>query len=386
METSSTLNVLGGVFAAAGTLCAFGGKTWRETDEALIKRVTVRGWLSIALLLLGLAVAITKEFDADTSSKKSVKEKEALTTQLAVANESLGLVSEQLRASKELLTVVREELGQAQKYAERQSTNTLMLSLLNGAPVKNIALVLPADESLRPVPRMLAVAGSDPSPLSVLLSRVPAQLREHLLVDIGFLPNTYSANIRLTVEATGTRLIPLAAPRGARGTLVRGGCIDLSRLAASVANFDCTKPAFLIDTTADAERMNAARVLSWLSAGSIAVLKLRLGRDGFANEVVAREYIRTATHLPGGHISVGSKRGSYSVRFEFPPGAIDSIRIGLDEIIRSSRVVASLGNGVVRFVAPTRLGGNLLDSGYPMFSIEASSPPEVEMPRLAGAR
>ena len=58
---SAFLAILVLVLGSAGTLCAFGGKTWIEGTEPVLKRITRRGWLSLVLLALGLIAGGIKE-------------------------------------------------------------------------------------------------------------------------------------------------------------------------------------------------------------------------------------------------------------------------------------------------------------------------------------
>jgi hypothetical protein len=41
------LNILLLLLSATATLAAFGGRTWHEGQEPLLRRITRRGWLSL---------------------------------------------------------------------------------------------------------------------------------------------------------------------------------------------------------------------------------------------------------------------------------------------------------------------------------------------------
>jgi len=55
------LNIALLLIGSASTLAAFGGKTWKEGEEPVIERITVRGWISIGCLTVALAIGIAKE-------------------------------------------------------------------------------------------------------------------------------------------------------------------------------------------------------------------------------------------------------------------------------------------------------------------------------------
>jgi hypothetical protein len=59
------------LIAPLGTLAAFGGKTYRDGSEWIYRRITVRGWISLTLLLLGLILGLWKEIIAQHDSAEN---------------------------------------------------------------------------------------------------------------------------------------------------------------------------------------------------------------------------------------------------------------------------------------------------------------------------
>jgi hypothetical protein len=54
-------NVALTIFGFGATMAAFGGDTWIQGAQPLIKRITLRGWISLTLGLLALVVGVAKE-------------------------------------------------------------------------------------------------------------------------------------------------------------------------------------------------------------------------------------------------------------------------------------------------------------------------------------
>lgn len=109
--------VLGILVLTAGfgaTIVAFGGQAWIEGNSPVLKRITVRGWLSILFLVLALALGVSKEFlsasqEAVRSAADATKEGErlaresALKTELVASNRTLELLKGQLNAANAAL-------------------------------------------------------------------------------------------------------------------------------------------------------------------------------------------------------------------------------------------------------------------------------------------
>ena len=99
------------VVGTTATAAAFGGKTWKEGEEPILERITTRGWVSVACLVLALLFGIGKQA-ADSGDKKAANDKlvaeneanaqkvEDLKRQLTTANQQLTDVNAQLAESK----------------------------------------------------------------------------------------------------------------------------------------------------------------------------------------------------------------------------------------------------------------------------------------------
>jgi Mn2+/Fe2+ NRAMP family transporter len=55
------LNIVLLVVGTIATAVAFGGDTWKKGRESLLRRITWRGWVSLASLLVALCAGIAKE-------------------------------------------------------------------------------------------------------------------------------------------------------------------------------------------------------------------------------------------------------------------------------------------------------------------------------------
>ena len=98
------INVALLTFGFVGTLSAFGGETWRSTDEPLRKRITKRGWLSLGCLILALSLGVTKEVQNNRASGEEARKRLVLEQQLGdtrqrleAANEALQNISKNVR-------------------------------------------------------------------------------------------------------------------------------------------------------------------------------------------------------------------------------------------------------------------------------------------------
>ena len=67
----TVINLILTTTAVMGTLAAFGGATWLPGPEPLIKRITRRGWASLALISAGFLLGIVKEIRQARDDKAS---------------------------------------------------------------------------------------------------------------------------------------------------------------------------------------------------------------------------------------------------------------------------------------------------------------------------
>ncbi len=72
------LNIAIAFFGLLATLAAFGGDTWEKGKAPVLSRITPRGWLSLACIVLAFSLGIIKELKQDKISKDSAAKREEL--------------------------------------------------------------------------------------------------------------------------------------------------------------------------------------------------------------------------------------------------------------------------------------------------------------------
>jgi hypothetical protein len=111
------------VLASAGTLSAFGGKTWIEGAEPVLKRITLRGWLSLALLALGLVMGMIKELYVQHQSEE--KDQDAANTARQAkqdAEQRQNELKNQLSDTQSLLAKARGQLDLQSQFSREQAS------------------------------------------------------------------------------------------------------------------------------------------------------------------------------------------------------------------------------------------------------------------------
>lgn len=104
------------IFGFIGALSAFGGETWRKTNEQLFKRITKRGWISLTCLLLALTFGIIKEVRNNRSSEKENKISKYLEQQLKRASSLIEEVPRQRHSEGIIVSAHRTELLHTKLY------------------------------------------------------------------------------------------------------------------------------------------------------------------------------------------------------------------------------------------------------------------------------
>lgn len=107
---NTTINFFLALFTLCLALAAIGGETWRKDDPTLtlLKRLTVRGWISIAILLLIFALNVKKDNETDRIQKNSDAEKKQayleikslLEKRLESIEQNIGSLHVKISASK----------------------------------------------------------------------------------------------------------------------------------------------------------------------------------------------------------------------------------------------------------------------------------------------
>ncbi|VVO15688.1 hypothetical protein [Pseudomonas fluorescens] len=85
------------ILGTLGTLAAFGGETWRKTNDPLLRRITLRGWVALICIISTLGLGIYKErMNSDALAESIIARKNS---------------EEDLRKSREQLQKVALELS-----------------------------------------------------------------------------------------------------------------------------------------------------------------------------------------------------------------------------------------------------------------------------------
>jgi len=114
------LNVVLLFVATVATLAAFGGDTWDKgkKNEAFLRRVRLRGWISLACLFVALILGVSKEFvsKAEDQKKSDDAAKEKLADK-AIAEANEISLSDKLGKSQTDLAAARSELDKMMDVA-----------------------------------------------------------------------------------------------------------------------------------------------------------------------------------------------------------------------------------------------------------------------------
>ncbi len=102
------INILLLMAAAIGSLAAIGGDTWHKGEEVIRKRITPRGWFSIAIIITAFALGGVKEFYgqhlSELNSRKNETEKKELRDQLTRAEIKINQLQPALERAITLAT------------------------------------------------------------------------------------------------------------------------------------------------------------------------------------------------------------------------------------------------------------------------------------------
>lgn len=107
---TSIVNLALLLLGTTGALAAFGGETWRKTDEPLYKRITRRGWLALSCMLATLALSIVKEIRSNAASVEAATRQQELEA-------NLGRTTTELRDTRAKLAAVEPNILEAMVVA-----------------------------------------------------------------------------------------------------------------------------------------------------------------------------------------------------------------------------------------------------------------------------
>ena len=86
---SLAINVLLLGLAAVSALAAFGGETWRKSEEPFVRRVTRRGWWALGCMLATLVLGVVKEVRSGASEREAQLRQETTESRLTRASTDL---------------------------------------------------------------------------------------------------------------------------------------------------------------------------------------------------------------------------------------------------------------------------------------------------------
>jgi len=120
MDTLINLSLL--ICGFLGALAAFGGKTWNETEQPLLNRVTKRGWLSLGLLLLALIIGMVKELRANSAVREEAAKRANLERELRDTTEKLRTANAKLsELTPRVQSIPRQVYSLGQSFEPNES-------------------------------------------------------------------------------------------------------------------------------------------------------------------------------------------------------------------------------------------------------------------------
>lgn len=133
---TSTVNLALLILGTTGALAAFGGETWRKTDEPLHKRITRRGWLALSCMLATLALGIVKEIRSNAASVEAATQQKELEANLARTTTELRDTRAKLAAVEpnilEAMVVATSGLRRESDFSTPRISGEVSLQLISG--------------------------------------------------------------------------------------------------------------------------------------------------------------------------------------------------------------------------------------------------------------
>lgn len=91
------LNILIAAFGLVATLAAFGGDTWDKDEPGIIKRINIRGWVSLISIVIAFSLGVYKEIN---NHQESIRKDEAATK-----------LRDELKTSRDQIQESAEKIG-----------------------------------------------------------------------------------------------------------------------------------------------------------------------------------------------------------------------------------------------------------------------------------
>jgi len=132
------------VLGTAGALAAFGGETWRKTEEPLHVRITKRGWFAFCCMMVTLALGITKEIRSNHASVKAVAQQQELRENLTRTTAELIDTRAKLAAVEpnilEAMVVATAGLRRESDFSTPHISGEVSVPLVSGRTGRPLAL------------------------------------------------------------------------------------------------------------------------------------------------------------------------------------------------------------------------------------------------------
>lgn len=141
---TSMVNLALLLLGTTGALAAFGGETWRKTDEPLQKRITRRGWLALSCMLATLALGIVKEIRSNAASVEAATRQQELEANLARTTTELRDTRAKLAAVEpnilEAMVVATSGLRRESDFSTPHISGEASLQLISGRTGRPLTL------------------------------------------------------------------------------------------------------------------------------------------------------------------------------------------------------------------------------------------------------
>ncbi|WP_346751219.1 SH3 domain-containing protein [Splendidivirga corallicola] len=132
-------NILIAVFGLVGTLAAFGGDTWVEGEEPILKRVTKRGWIALIALFITFATGVIKEVRSHQISKVDEEKKVVLERENKKQRERIAL---QLNEIQDLQSKIDSQVIQTKDLqAKLDSTSSKLADVIDRIGSQQLASI-----------------------------------------------------------------------------------------------------------------------------------------------------------------------------------------------------------------------------------------------------
>ena len=114
------MNYIGSLLVFAGAIVGICGSTW-DSKKKGIKKVTTKGWVTVFLAFLGLALASYQTYQSSLSAQEATKKAEKLFDNVTASKETIDSLNRELVTYQSKLSAYEKVLGDIKNYSERQT-------------------------------------------------------------------------------------------------------------------------------------------------------------------------------------------------------------------------------------------------------------------------